>query len=54
MASVPFENLDIMNKIEIQLDKDYLWEKVVCRRRGGICYELNGLLLIYQSSLLWE
>lgn len=43
LASVPFENLDIMNKTSIQFDKDYLSEKIICQKRGGICYELNGL-----------
>lgn len=43
LASVPFENLDIMRNVAIQLDIDHLWDKIVHRKRGGICYELNGL-----------
>ena len=41
LLSVPFENLDIHNKIEIDLDN--LYNKIVTLRRGGFCYELNGL-----------
>lgn len=41
LLSVPFENLDIHNKIKIDLKN--LFNKIVIRKRGGFCYELNGL-----------
>ena len=41
LLTVPFENLDIHNKIEIDLGN--LYNKIVTLRRGGFCYELNGL-----------
>lgn len=43
MRSVPFENLDIGLGHPIRLTEEALWEKIVSRRRGGFCYELNGL-----------
>lgn len=43
MRAVPFENLDIGLKIPIHLSEKALWDKIVVRRRGGFCYELNGL-----------
>lgn len=43
LLSVPFENLDISLGRPIQLDETTLYEKIVQRRRGGFCYELNGL-----------
>ncbi|MCB0794688.1 MAG: arylamine N-acetyltransferase [Flavobacteriales bacterium] len=43
LASVPFENIDIRSGVPIALDLDRLFDKVVLRRRGGFCYELNGL-----------
>ena len=43
MLSVPFENLDIGLARSIRLDEEALWEKIVLRKRGGFCYELNGL-----------
>ena len=43
MQSVPFENLDIGRKRPIQLTEEGLWDKLVVQRRGGFCYELNGL-----------
>lgn len=43
LCTVPFENLDIALGTPIILAPDRLFEKVVTRRRGGFCYELNGL-----------
>jgi N-hydroxyarylamine O-acetyltransferase len=43
LLAVPFENLSIHTGEEIQLRPDWLFDKVVRRRRGGFCYELNGL-----------
>ncbi len=40
---IPFENLDIWNKQEIILDINQLENKIINNRRGGFCYELNGL-----------
>jgi N-hydroxyarylamine O-acetyltransferase len=43
MMAVPFENLSIHTGEEILLDDRWLFRKIVERRRGGFCYELNGL-----------
>jgi N-hydroxyarylamine O-acetyltransferase len=42
MLAVPFENLDIHLGRHISLDEEALFEKIVNRRRGGFCYELNA------------
>lgn len=41
--SVPFENLSIHLGEPISLAPEPLFDKIVHRRRGGFCYELNGL-----------
>ncbi len=41
LLHVPFENLDIHNHIKIDLTN--LFDKIVTMKRGGFCYELNGL-----------
>ena len=41
LYTVPFENLDIMSGRPLSLDHDALFEKLVCRRQGGVCAELN-------------
>ena len=43
LQTVPFENLSIHSKEPIVLDDTSLFKKIVERRRGGFCYELNGL-----------
>jgi len=47
--SVPFENLDIYDAgLDISLAIPELYDKIVLRRRGGYCFELNAAF----SSLL--
>ena len=43
MLAIPFENLDIPLKREIRLELPRIFTKMVRRRRGGFCYEHNGL-----------
>ncbi|OUS18270.1 acetyltransferase, partial [Nonlabens dokdonensis] len=43
MYHVPFENLDIHYQQRIDLKMASLYQKIVVRKRGGFCYELNGL-----------
>ena len=42
LLSVPFENLDIPLKRRIVVDEGAFLRKIVDRRRGGFCYEMNG------------
>jgi N-hydroxyarylamine O-acetyltransferase len=43
LRTVPFENLSIHLGEEIVLEEKRLLDKVVGARRGGFCYELNGV-----------
>lgn len=43
LHAVPYENLDILQGKYLSLDLPDVFEKVVIRRRGGYCFELNGL-----------
>lgn len=43
LFSVPYENLDILCKIPINLDIKALYDKIVVRHRGGYCFEVNRL-----------
>lgn len=51
LLAVPFENLSV------HLDEPYslvpvdLYDKIVTRRRGGFCYELNGLFALLLTAL---
>ncbi len=43
LHSVPYENLDILRGVPLSLAIDDLFDKIVVRRRGGFCFELNAL-----------
>ncbi|MEU4428003.1 arylamine N-acetyltransferase [Actinoplanes sp. NPDC024001] len=49
--AVPFENLSIHLGERITLGEEELFDKIVRRRRGGFCYELNGLFAILLEQL---
>jgi N-hydroxyarylamine O-acetyltransferase len=48
---VPFENLSIHLGEPISLDEGDLLDKIVTRRRGGFCYELNGAFALLLEAL---
>lgn len=43
LLNIPFENLDIHNGTPITIDVEKFYNKIVENKRGGFCYELNGL-----------
>jgi N-hydroxyarylamine O-acetyltransferase len=54
MLTVPFENLDIHLGRTIVLDEAAFFDKIVRQRRGGFCYELNGLFAVLLRELGYE
>jgi N-hydroxyarylamine O-acetyltransferase len=42
LVSVPFENTDVFHRRGVRTDLDWSLPKIVDRRRGGWCFELNG------------
>lgn len=50
LEHAPFENLDIFDGKRVSTDLAHSFEKIVSRRRGGWCFELNGAF----SGLLRE
>lgn len=49
--SIPFENLDVLLGRPIRLDMPSVMGKLVHERRGGYCFEQNGLLLDVLETL---
>jgi N-hydroxyarylamine O-acetyltransferase len=49
--TVPFENLSLHLGEPISLDEGDLVDKIVHRRRGGFCYELNGAFALLLEAL---
>lgn len=51
MYHIPFENIDVIQRIPIRLDVKEFYQKIVERKRGGFCYELNGLFHWFLQQL---
>ncbi len=52
LKNVPFENLDIIyGNVPLSLEVNDLWNKIVVRKRGGICYEQNILFAAVLETL---
>ena len=51
LLNIPYENIDIVRGVPISLDVDDIFEKVILRRRGGYCFELNALFSWLLKSL---
>ncbi|MEV5608984.1 arylamine N-acetyltransferase [Streptomyces sp. NPDC052225] len=54
LRTVPFENLSVHLGEEVPLDAGDLVAKLVDRRRGGFCYELNGAFAALLDALGFE
>lgn len=55
LKSVPFENLEVTDEgAEPSLDAEALFRKVVEKKRGGYCFELNKLFALLLSQLGFE
>ena len=42
--TIPFENIDVQLGRPVVIDLEASYDKIVCRRRGGWCYEMNGVM----------
>jgi len=52
LRSVPFDDADVWATGEApSLETDRLFDKIITKRRGGYCFELNGLFNTFLRSL---
>lgn len=51
LETVPFENLSVHRQEPITIEPSALLSKIVDRRRGGFCYELNGAFALLLDAL---
>ncbi|EHP43462.1 N-acetyltransferase [Cupriavidus basilensis OR16] len=51
LFTVPFENLDVQAKKCISLVPEQIVEKILHRKRGGYCYEVNGIFAMALQEL---
>jgi N-hydroxyarylamine O-acetyltransferase len=43
LRAIPYENLDVQLGCPVTIERPAIFDKIVTRRRGGWCYEMNGL-----------
>ncbi|MCP4266084.1 MAG: arylamine N-acetyltransferase, partial [Candidatus Brocadiaceae bacterium] len=46
-----FSSLSVLLKEETSLEPEFLFDKIVTRRRGGYCFEHNGLFYAVLTAL---
>lgn len=52
LARVPFENLDLLDDSFVpDLSREHLFDKIVRRARGGVCYELNTAFYLLLTAM---
>ncbi|MET3195915.1 arylamine N-acetyltransferase [Bacillus sp. OAE603] len=44
LLTVPFENLDIINREPLSMEPTFIMNKIIQKNRGGICFETNTCL----------
>jgi len=54
LLCIPYENLDQMNGVPLDLSPEGLFDKMIRRGRGGYCFELQGLFCHLLSSLGYQ
>jgi N-hydroxyarylamine O-acetyltransferase len=50
-STVPYENIDIQLGVPLSLAPQALLDKLITRRRGGFCYEVNATLALLLRGL---
>lgn len=43
LLHIPYENLDLLNDVPLSLAPEDLYAKIITNKRGGYCFELQGL-----------
>lgn len=51
LFSVPFENLDVQAGKIVSMVPEEIVDKIIHRKRGGYCYEVNGLFAMALTAL---
>ena len=51
LQHIPYENIDVFCHRGVKLDPETLTRKILLRRRGGYCFEQNGLFFMALTAL---
>lgn len=51
ITHIPFENIDVLQGRGIDISPGAIFDKLVLRRRGGYCFEMNGLFCLAAQAM---
>lgn len=51
LMHIPFENIDVLKRMEISMQPEKIVDKLIYQQRGGYCFELNGLFTLALQAL---
>lgn len=55
LCAVPFENIDLFDyDLKVDFGTEEMYDKVVTRRRGGYCFELNSIFMALLKAVGFE
>lgn len=55
LTKVPFENLEIFDEGKVpSVEVEDVYRKIVENKRGGCCFELNGLFYEILAGIFWN
>jgi arylamine N-acetyltransferase len=43
LTHIPFETFDLIDLKQLDISPDYIFDRLVNQRRGGVCFQINGL-----------
>ena len=52
--AIPFENTYVLKKLPINLTKEWIYDKLINKGRGGFCFEVNYLFYLLLQDLGYE
>ena len=52
--AIPFENTYVLKKIPINITKEWIYDKIVNKGRGGFCFEINYLFYLLLVDLGYD
>ena len=52
--AIPFENTYILKKLQIKLTKEWIYDKIINKSRGGVCFEVNYLFYLLLKDLGYD
>ena len=52
--AIPFENTYVLKKMPINLNKEWIYDKIMNKGRGGFCFEVNYLFYLLLKDLGYD